>query len=309
MAIPGRISVDLLTTFEAIYARQGISAAARQLNLSQPALSHSLARLRETFNDPLFIRHGNGLVPTRRADELINPIRAALESVDAVLQESCRFDPRTSSRHFNIGLRPAVETLGFTTFVKMLLNEAPNISLVSRFFKRTELSSLLAKGEIDFAIDVDQPVPADILKKSFGSEPLQVYTRPGHPLQESGIDLERYLECDHILVSPRRSSRGPEDLALNAAKRSRRIKVHCQHPITAWSMVAESDMICTLFPSQVRPFKAAHDHLQFDFPLPSQTQDLSLFWHRACASDPASVWLLDFAKRYFDMNNGVFDDR
>lgn len=308
MAIPGRISVDLLTTFEAIYARQGISAAARQLNLSQPALSHSLAKLRETFNDPLFIRHGNGLVPTRRADELIHPIRAALEGVDAVLQETSRFDPRTSSRHFNIGLRPAVETLGFTAFVKMLLAEAPNISVASRFFKRSELSSLLAKGEIDFAIDVDQHVPADILKQPFGSEPLQVYARRDHPMQASGIDLEQYLACDHILVSPRRHGRGPEDAALDGAKRSRRIKVHCQHPITAWNMVAESDMICTLFPSEVRPFSDMHHHLQFDFPLPSQTQNLSLFWHRACSSDPASVWLLDFAKRYFDMNNGVFGD-
>ena len=225
------------------------------------------------------------------------------------MASSRRDDHRTSSRHFNIGLRPAVETLGFTTFVKMLFDEAPNISLASRFFKRSELSSLLAKSEIDFAIDVDQPVPADILKKPFGSEPLRVYARRDHPLQETGIDLERYLGCDHILVSPRRYGRGPEDVVLDAAKRSRRIKVHCQHPITAWSMIAESDMICTLFPSEVRPFKAAHDHLQFDFPLPSQTQDLSLFWHRACASDPASVWLLDFAKRYFDMNNGVFDDR
>lgn len=106
-----RIDLNLLNMFEAVYSAQSVTAAAKRLNLSQSAVSHSLSRLRREFDDPLFVRMGNALVPTALARALAEPIRDALRGVNIALANAGQFAPETSDRLFRIGLRPTVEAL------------------------------------------------------------------------------------------------------------------------------------------------------------------------------------------------------
>ncbi|MGF2530352.1 LysR family transcriptional regulator, partial [Ralstonia pseudosolanacearum] len=93
-----RVDLNLFVVFDAIYSEGGITAAARTLNLTQPAVSHALGRLRELFDDPLFERRGQGMVPTPLARTLVAEVRAALQGFERTLREGTRFDPAASER-------------------------------------------------------------------------------------------------------------------------------------------------------------------------------------------------------------------
>lgn len=102
------VDLNLLGVFDAIYTRGGVTEAARHLNLSQSAISHSPARLREAFGDPLFVRHGNAFVPTAVARAIVEPVRDTLRGIDVALVNATALDLATSTRSFTIGLRMAL---------------------------------------------------------------------------------------------------------------------------------------------------------------------------------------------------------
>ena len=108
-----RLDLNLLQIFDAIYTKGGVSAAASHLNLSQPAISHALAKLRAMLDDPLFIRQGNRLVPTGTARAVAEPIHTALRELVAALDGAGSFDPAQSTREFRIGIRLAGEMSRF----------------------------------------------------------------------------------------------------------------------------------------------------------------------------------------------------
>src|SRR5258708_27273973 len=94
MANISRVDLNLLVVLEAIYTEGGVSRAGEKLNLTHPAISHALSRLRRLFHDPLFVRDGRGLAPTPLTRRLIEPLRRSLPSLDAVLDEARRLRPR-----------------------------------------------------------------------------------------------------------------------------------------------------------------------------------------------------------------------
>src|SRR5258708_23640984 len=94
MANISRVDLNLLVVLEAIYTEGGVSRAGEKLNLTQPAISHALSRLRRLFDDPLFVRDGRGLAPTPLTRGLIEPLRRSLRSLDAVLDDAGGVDPR-----------------------------------------------------------------------------------------------------------------------------------------------------------------------------------------------------------------------
>ena len=299
MSSLNRFDLNLLTVFEAIYSRQGVSGAARQLNLSQPAISHSLARLREGFNDQLFVRHGNGLVPTARARALIEPIREALGSVEAALGNATAFDPATSRRDFTMGLRPSSEMPGFGTVVGRAIAEAPGITLSSHYFSRRTLGQSLANGDLDLAVDISGTPSAGVLSKPLGTSTLVVAVRNGHPRVGAAIGLDDYAALDHVFVSPGSTGLGLEDAALLKLGLRRRIKARCQHAFAAWQIVASSDMICTLPHSQARALLGLGGNRLLKLPIAVRLNGVSLYWHEAADADSGTIWLRGLVERHF----------
>jgi DNA-binding transcriptional LysR family regulator len=94
-----RIDLNLLVVFDTIYAEASITRASRRLNLSQPAISHALGRLREMLEDPLFTRHGRLMTPTPLARRMIEPIRQSLQGIEATLTKGDRFAPQSAVKH------------------------------------------------------------------------------------------------------------------------------------------------------------------------------------------------------------------
>ncbi len=286
-----QFDLNLLEVFEAIYSEGGVSRAARHLNLSQPAVSHSLAKLRQAFGDELFVREGNRLVPTSMAREIVGPIREALRNFGFALTSAMQFDPLQSNRQFRIGMRLSGEMPNFSTLVSVMRKAAPNITLTSAHFARQELVELLADGVLDLALDIQHADRDGLNRKRLREDQYVVAARNGHPDIQGQLDLETYLRLDHVFASPRSSGLGQEDAALNKIGRERRIAVRCQNAMSAWQIVAGSDMLLTLSRRNAKAFQALEKNQLFELPIKTAPTELFMYWHEATAADPGALWL------------------
>ncbi len=298
-----KVDLNLFVVFDAIYTEGSVSAAARKLNLSQPALSHSLARLRTLVGDPLFERQGQRMVSTFVARNLIEPVRASLRGLELTLNQMGGFDPATSTRRFALAMRDVLESATLPALMRLLGNNAPNIDIAASRVPRRELVAELSLGNIDAAIDVLLPLPPDIKHARLAQENTVVVARRGHPAigQDGALSLEAYLASSHVLVSSRRQGPGLEDFELSRLGHVRRVRLRCQHYVSAARVVSETDLLLTM------PDRYAHIvneqfgnqivALPSGFTVPSW--ELYLYWHVGVDRDPANAWLREQITRAY----------
>lgn len=286
-----RVDLNLFVVFDAIYTEGGISRASAELKLTQSAISHALARLRELLKDPLFVRQGNAMVPTQLANELIAPVRRALREIEGSLNQLNSFDPATSRKQFKIGLRSSVEAVMFPLLVQRIRAQAPDVELVSLHHDRDTLQGQLATGDVDIILDALLPRIQNVSFLRLGWGRLVVACRQDHPRVTEALDLATYLELDHVLATSRRRGRGIEDVALHKLGYQRRVKVRCQHYWTACQLVAGSDLIATLPEQFARSINDRLGNRVVPFPLDVPAYDLYVYWHASAEADPANRWL------------------
>ncbi|MDC6130834.1 LysR family transcriptional regulator, partial [Burkholderia gladioli] len=144
-----RLDLNLFRVLDAIHSHGGISAAARTLHLTQPAVTHALNRLRAHFDDPLFVRQGNRMTPTERTRAMIGEVQRHLKGLQAAAQAQARFEPATLEQRFVVGIRDVLESIALPQLVERLAREAPRITVVSRRIVLAEVGREIAGGQLD----------------------------------------------------------------------------------------------------------------------------------------------------------------
>lgn len=305
MANISRLDLNLFVVFDAIYTEGGITRASEILNLTQPAVSHALARLRDVVKDPLFVREGNVMTPTPLARELIGPIRSSLHGIRNALHGLDTFDPATSRKRFKIGLRQILESATLPALATRVAGQAPQVDVISVHHEREALQTLLASGEIDIAIDVLLPKTQNIAFRRLTGGGLVVAARAGHPAVRGGLDLDTYLAQDHILATSGNSQRGLEDSALERLGLRRRIRMRCQQYWTASQIVAATDMLLTMPRHYAEAVNKPLGNQILPTPFASPAAHLYLYWHAGVESDPANRWLREQVVAHFAEKYGV----
>ena len=299
-----RIDLNLFTVFEAIYREGGITPASRRLHLSQPAVSHALARLRELLHDPLFERQGNRMIPTPRARAIALTVSQSLGGLAQMLDRVSDFDTALSARNFVIAVRESHEISFVPQLTARLQREVPHAALAIVRIERSDVEEDLQSGELDLAIDVALPLAPEIRREHLSAHPLMVLARRDHPSVHGTLDLNTYLELDHVLVTGRRQGSGYEDVALGRLGLSRNIKVRCQQHAAACRLVSETDLLATL-PQQQAEFANAHVGNQLlPFPAAAGPLDMFLYWHANVDADPANRWLRQAVAEAMRGNSG-----
>lgn len=291
MANGYQIDFNLFVVLEAIYAEGSVTRAADKLNLSQPAISHALARLRELFDDPLFVRKGNSMVPTLLTRNNIESIRNSLRLLESSIRESNRFDPAHSEKRLTLCLPSSVECALLPAFWQRIDACAPHIDLVTNRSERQRMESKLAAGVFDVALDVLLRHSSEVLHQRVLSERLVVVARRDHPQVRAGFDLDTYLQQQHILVSTRREGPGIVDVELNRLGVQRHIRLRCQQSYSACRIVSDSDLILTMLEFDARAANRALGNQIVPLPLTLEPIDLFLYWHASMDGDAASRWL------------------
>ncbi len=286
-----RIDLNLFVVFDAIYTEGGITRASKRLSLTQPAISHALGRLRELFDDPLFIRQSKAMIPTPLARVMIDPVRQSLRGFEATLKRVDRFDPATARKHFTVGMRDVRELTMLPNLLRSVTRAAPFIDIAIVRAERKQLETELAAGTLDAAIDVRLALSDEVRRQPIHAERLVVVARPRHPTVKRELDLETYLSQEHILVSTRRRGFGVEDYELSRHGLKRRIRLRCQHYFAACRVVSETDLILTMAERYARIVNRLFRNRVLPFPLEVPDYDAYLYWHVNAESDPANQWL------------------
>jgi len=288
-----KLDLNLFTVFDAIYAEGNLTRAAERLNLTQPAISHALAKLRDRLDDPLFTRHGHRMIPTPLAQALLPDIQHALSQLNTALQRARAFDPSSAEKTFRIAMRDLFEATLLPPMVESLARRAPNLTLASVRIDRRETEAKLASGELDFALDILLPTSPSIQHQPLIEDGLCVVYRKGLlGRKEKHITQQAYLEAKHILVSTRPTGPGLADYALSQQGLSRKIGLRCQHYFAAAMIVEKTDLLLTMPTRYGKQILSQFKSLEMSAcPVPTDDIHIHLYWHESREHDGANRWL------------------
>jgi len=284
------IDLNLLTSLDAVLETQNLTLAAKQLGVTQPAVSHALKRLRDLLGDPLLVRTKRGMTPTPRALELRPAVRDALAAAATVLQAAPAFDPSTARRTFAIALddRTAFQVLPALT--DRLLRDAPGVTVEVRPVLPERFTEALT-SELDLVIGVFRDAPVNLRQQILWSEEFVCVVRRGGPAARGTFDLARYVALPHLFVAPRGLPGSPLDDTLARKGHQRRIVMTVHHFLVAPHIVAATDLVWTAPRGLARAF-AEHLPLTLrDPPLAIPGFDVTARWHVRLDRDPGLAWL------------------
>jgi len=284
--------LNLLPIAVALYDELNVSRAARQLGMSQPAVSKALRRLRETFNDPLFVRSPSGIVPTPRAHAIVRAARPHLQHLQGDLLKGEHFDPAASTRPFTVAVSDVAEMAFFPSIVEHFRAHAPKCLVSTVSVSDSQLTQGLETGDIDLAAGY---FPALALR-NFRSRRLSRHgfaclMRAGHPLWKSRLNVSGFLAAEHIVVHSESRSLEVLERFIERRKMRRKIAVYTSHVLSVPFIVMESQLVATLPFAVVTRFTSLTAQVVAALPPFDVEYDLKLHWHRRFDNDPRSLWL------------------
>ncbi len=284
-----RIDLNLLVILDALLSEQHVTRAAERLHLSQPAVSHALARLRDLLGDPLLVRAGSGLAPTARALELVAPLTEALAQVQSLLAPNT-FDPARARRTFRLAMSDYGAAIILPGLIRTLRAEAPGIDLQISHASREGMVEGLLNGDIDLAAGVLPELPGELCSTPLFEE-RYVCLLDRQSLPAGGVlDLPTYLSRPHVLLEMRGSGTPEIERTLTALRERRRVAVSLPHWSVAPQFISGTDLILTV---ASRALKDVDDDSLIVVPPPFEIAPFTFVsaWHKRRGGDQALNWL------------------
>jgi len=292
-----RLDVTVLLIFAGLIRHGKATLVAQELGLTNSSISHALRRLRDVFEDELFLRRPHGLEPTAFARSIEPAVQSALDALQGALAGPSVFVPSQSDAH----VRLSAQDYEIATLVPALMaglrQSAPNMTLSIQALSKPDALKALEAGDIDLALGFFPDFSAKHISVTLLEETYLVAARADHPFLRENASLERYLASEHLLVSGDASMSGIIDEVLAAQGLARRVALSVPLFMPALAMLADSALIATLPAALVRTH-AARFGLAFASPpvtvRPFQVQALR---HVRDEKNPMITWLLGgFAK-------------
>ncbi|WP_270938316.1 LysR family transcriptional regulator [Falsiroseomonas oryzae] len=285
------LDLNLLRVFDAVARERHVTRAAEKLNLSQPAVSNALARLRQALNDELFLRRPGGVEPTALALSLAAPVAEVLDRLRQTLAVHAPFDPASTDRVFTVALSEYAERVLAPPLLEVMAREAPHALLAIRHADRTNAETLLEAGEAELAVAVLPEPPALYTRLRLLPEGFLTLVRAGHPLAEGPMTLERFTAFPHLLHSANGSRDGALDGPLAAAGHPRRLGAVVAHLGAVPDILMRTDMVMTLSGRLALRLAETHGLVVRPCPVEIRHTRLSLVFHRRFEADAGHAWI------------------
>lgn len=295
------LDLNLLLTLDVLIQEGSVVGAARRLNLSTPAMSRSLARIRDAVGDPVLVRSGRGLAPTPRALELREQVRNVVEQAQAVFTAfSQDINLATLTRVFTLRANDVFVGGYGGRLREHLRRHAPRTVL--RFVSEGEEDTDALSGDADLYIGSSQKFGADIKVQSLFTTSFCGLARNEHAIFKGDITPQRFAACDHVSVSRRGRSQGPIDLALADMGLARHVSLITPTFHAAIFALADSDLLLPSMPEHLIPgVKRLGLPLRaFPVPVPLAPVTVVQAWPPRLDSDPAHRWLRQTIKQVCD---------
>ncbi len=282
--------LQILVVLDAILAEGSVTRAAKRLNLTQPAVSQTLARARALFEDPLFVRTNGRMAPTARAAALSGKLESWMEATRGLFQP-LEFNPATQKRDFALASNDFAECALLPPVVSAMRRMAPHVTLALRSVESAPLmGDEVREGRIHLIISGIAPPPG-FIEEALYEEHFVLLARHGHPALTKRLTAAAFAAMDHALVSPQGVGlRGPVDDALKTLGLARRVMLSVSKFASLPRLLAGSDIVAAV-PSRFAETPEASafcGSAALPFPPPKFTMRLS--WHPRFDADPAHAW-------------------
>lgn len=279
-----------LRLFVLLMRERSVTKAARIVQRGQPALSHSLARLRSHFEDELFVRNGRVMEPTSRAVELYQAIRDPLEALESAVAASMTFDPRTADPIFRIGLSDDLQLAYLPSIVAGLRRQIPNARLVAVASGRARAFELLDGGRVNTVLGNLGKLPSTALTRKIRTVQFAVLCRRK---LRAPMTLERFCAGRHVLVTGEGDMSGIIDQLLADIGRERHVVLSVPHFTVLPSLLASDDLIATVPWHLAESLCLSNALHRYPLPFPSPHYDLAMAWRASVDNDGGEVLLRD----------------
>lgn len=284
------IDLKLLAVVSELNRTRSVSQTANNLNLSQSAVSMSLAKLRRHFNDPLFVRTSAGMEPTPQAAELVRLLQRAGDLLHAALGHHVVFNPHTSERSFTIHSTDIEQITVMPKLMKRLAECAPGVRIVLRRISEAT-PGLLESGEADVAIGFIPPMGAGFCQQRLFKERFVCAVRRDHPRIGSRLSLDEFENENHLAIATCGTGHGILERSLESSGIRRRIGLTIPSFLGIESILTTLDYVVTL-PEQLGRHLASTAKVKL-LPLPVDVPPYYIVqhWHERYTHDPASRWM------------------
>jgi DNA-binding transcriptional LysR family regulator len=306
------IDLNLLVIFDALMTEKSLSAAARKVGMTPSAASHALQRLRDTFNDPLIERTPHGMVPTRRAKDLINPVREGLQQLKHGIGNQLNFDAATADRTFNIRISDFMMDCLLPRLCARVRAEAPGVMLVVDHLPR-DGSEAYEPGDIQLRVDANVRA-LQYRTERIWRDPFVITMRQDHPAAKSSISLDRFMELPYLDVSSVVIDTRTLDEFLESKGLSRRASVTIPSLAAVVPILEHSDL-CAILPRRwISLYSAPRKLASVPLPFDGIEYAVDMIWHRRDGRDAGHRWLRsliieEFAVLYAPTNRSTRSTR
>ncbi len=244
-----RLDLNLLLVLDALLRLRSVTAAANELAISASACSHALARLRQTLGDELFVRQGNRMQPTVRAEQIAEPLMAALQMLTDSISQGQQFDPGSSERTFTFAATDYTAFAILPSVMARLQLSAPKLRVQVVYSSQQMSLEDLAAGRIDFALGFSAPnetLPAGVEAFDWFTDDYVVIAQQNHSQLRGELNLASYLAARHVVVTPWPETRAVIDQVLDALAVQRQVAVQLPSVLAAAFIIANSELLMTI---------------------------------------------------------------
>ncbi|MFM0083877.1 LysR family transcriptional regulator [Paraburkholderia sediminicola] len=287
----GIADLNLLRVFLAIWDLRSLTAAGDRLSLTQPAVSHALRRLRNLFEDPLFVRTPNGMVPTDAAFRLYPPLAQAFAIINNAMQQLAKFDPATAQRVFRVSMSDMSEFYFLPPLIALLDREARGIRIDIANIPVESVSAAMRAGEIDLALGYVPGLDAGCVSQTLLLDEHVCVVRAGHPLRRAKPSREDLSALRYVYASTNATGHRMVEQWLDELNLKRDVVLRLPHFVVAPEIVMNTDL-AVIFPKSIaRRFNRGKAFRILSLPFALPPIEIQVHSHTQFAADAGIAWL------------------
>lgn len=266
-----------------------MSQAAERLELSQSAISMSLAKLRKHFNDPLFVRTSAGMEPTPHAVVLIDMLEQAEHLLQFALEHQIVFDPKVSDRMFRLHSTDIAQVTLLPKLMRRMRAIAPSVCLkLDRI--GCDTPKLLESGELDLAVGFIPPMGAGFCQQRLFKERFVCAVRKDHPRIDTTLSIKQFETEGHLAIATSGTGHSVVEKAIEAKKIRRRVGLTVPSFLGIVSVIANSDYIAVIPEQLGRHYASGGNVKVLNVPFEIPSYQIMQHWHERYSLEPANRW-------------------
>lgn len=298
------IDLNLLVVFNQLLLDRSVSTAAEKLGLTQPAVSNALKRLRAVLKDELFLRTSRGMEPTPYALHLAEPVIYALNALQAALTTRDSFDPKTSTRNFQLAMTDIGEMYFMPPLMVALSKMAPHVRVSTVRPNSGNLKEDMESSTVDLALGLLPNLQTGFFQRRLFHHQYVCVFRQGHPVAQSPMTLAQFTQLDHVGVVSANTGHGEVDGFLERAGIKRKVRLVVPHFIAVGHILQTTDLIATLPERFAQRCEAPFGLVSSPHPARIPDIAINLFWHAKFNRDPANMWMRQLLVELFADSDG-----